>query len=83
MPSGFYVNELGNCGICQKPMRPLYKNTDWKNRAYHVTCFKKIINDMHNYNTIAYSKYGVEKKVANMPITEAKKQKSFTITFDD
>ena len=38
---------------------------------------------MHNYNTIAYSKYGVEKKVANMPITEAKKQKSFTISFDD
>tara|TARA_R110002012_G_scaffold71664_2_gene183642 strand:+ start:824 stop:1075 length:252 start_codon:yes stop_codon:yes gene_type:complete len=83
MPSGVYENKLGNCGICGKPMRPLYKNKDWKGRAYHITCFKNIIKDIHNYNTVAYTKYGVEKRIANMKESDAKEQKSFTITFDD
>tara|TARA_R110000787_G_scaffold264391_1_gene370281 strand:- start:349 stop:603 length:255 start_codon:yes stop_codon:yes gene_type:complete len=84
MPSGNYTNnDLGECGICGKKMRPLLKNEDWPNRAFHVTCFKKILNDISNYNVVAYTKYGIEKRVANMPISQAKKQKSFTINFDD
>tara|TARA_R110000823_G_scaffold193765_1_gene325188 strand:- start:224 stop:478 length:255 start_codon:yes stop_codon:yes gene_type:complete len=84
MPSGEYTNnELGNCGICQKKMRPLYRNKDWEGRAYHITCFRKIINDIANYNTTAYTKYGVEKKIHGMPESQARTQKEFVITFDD
>tara|TARA_R110002153_G_scaffold260442_1_gene420469 strand:+ start:211 stop:465 length:255 start_codon:yes stop_codon:yes gene_type:complete len=84
MPSGLYTNnDLKDCGICGKKMRPLLKNTDWENRAFHVTCFKKILHDITNYNVVAYTKYGIEKRVANMPISIAKTKKTFTISFDD
>jgi hypothetical protein len=82
MPSGTYKNDLGNCGICGKKLRPLYKNKDWEKRKYHVSCFREMLSDINNYNDVAFTKYGHTKKVANMPITEAKKQKSFTITFE-
>tara|TARA_R110002012_G_C11431906_1_gene589535 strand:+ start:511 stop:762 length:252 start_codon:yes stop_codon:yes gene_type:complete len=83
MPSGEYTNnDLGICGICGKRLRPLYKNNDWDNRAYHITCFKKILNDIANYNKVAYEKYGVEKRVAGLPISEAKKKKKFEIVFE-
>tara|TARA_R110000796_G_scaffold112579_1_gene224164 strand:+ start:586 stop:837 length:252 start_codon:yes stop_codon:yes gene_type:complete len=83
MPSGKYENnDLKECGICGQKMRPLYKNKDWDGRAYHITCFRKIVSDIANYNTTAFTKYGVEKKVAGMTVSEAKKQDSFVITFD-
>ena len=46
------------------------------------TCFKKILNDIANYNKVAYEKYGVEKRVAGLPISEAKKKKKFEIIFE-
>ncbi len=82
MPSGVYNNDMGLCGICGNKLRPLYKNKDWENRKYHVSCFREMLSDIHNYNETAFTKYGHTKKVANMPITEARKQKSFTIVFE-
>ena len=75
MPSGIYNSKLGNCGICGKIMRPLYKNKDWEGRAYHITCFKNIIKDIHNYNEVAYTKYGVEKKGSKYESVRCKKRK--------
>ncbi len=84
MPSGQYTNNnLKECGICGKKMRPLYKNKDWENRAYHITCFRKIVSDIANYNVTAFTKYGVEKKVAGIPISEAREKKDkFVIKFE-
>jgi hypothetical protein len=84
MPSGHYTNnELKDCGICGKKMRPLYKNKDWAERAYHVTCFRRIVSDIANYNTTAYTKYGCEKQIAGMPESQARTRKEpFVISFD-
>ena len=82
MPSGVYNNDMGLCGICGNKLRPLYKNKDWEHRKYHVSCFREMVSDINNYNDTAFTKYGHTKKVANMPITEARKQKSFTIVFE-
>tara|TARA_R110000824_G_scaffold352161_1_gene539229 strand:- start:302 stop:553 length:252 start_codon:yes stop_codon:yes gene_type:complete len=83
MPSGCYENnELGDCGICGKRMRPLLKNEDWANRKYHVSCFKKILSDISNYNTVAFTKYGHIKKIAGLPEPEARKQLEFKVSFD-
>ncbi len=82
MPSGYYENDMPNCGICGRKLRPLYKNKDWKSRAYHVTCWKNMVNDIANYNRVAYSKYGHVKRVADMPLEEAKKQDKFVVEFD-
>jgi hypothetical protein len=83
MPSGVYENNsLGNCLMCGKKMRPLYKHDDWPTRKYHISCFRELISDISNYNKVAYTKYGVKKKVANVPIEEAREKKEFTISFD-
>ena len=84
MPSGEYTNnDLKECGICGKKMRPLYKNKDWPDRSYHITCFRKIVSAIANYNTTAYTKYGVEKKVAGMSLSEAREKKDkFIIKFE-
>tara|TARA_R110002153_G_scaffold161463_1_gene313886 strand:+ start:391 stop:639 length:249 start_codon:yes stop_codon:yes gene_type:complete len=82
MPSGHYENDMGLCGICGRKLRPLYKNKDWESRKYHVSCFREMVSDISNYNAIAISKYGHTKKIANMPIQEAKKQKTFVIKFE-
>jgi hypothetical protein len=82
MPSGTYNDDMGLCGICGRKLRPLYKNKDWESRKYHVSCFREMVSDISNYNDIAISKYGHTKKIANMPIEEAKKQKTFVINFE-
>tara|TARA_R100000805_G_C3543215_1_gene57596 strand:+ start:126 stop:377 length:252 start_codon:yes stop_codon:yes gene_type:complete len=83
MPSGTWANnDLGDCLMCGKKLRPLYKNSDWKTRKYHVSCFRELVSDISNYNKVAYTKYGVKKKIANMPEEVAKEKKQFTITFD-
>tara|TARA_R110000824_G_scaffold149406_2_gene319721 strand:- start:2551 stop:2799 length:249 start_codon:yes stop_codon:yes gene_type:complete len=82
MPSGTYQNTLGRCKICKKNLRPLYKNNDWETRKFHVSCFKELISDIKNYHLIAYDKYGHEKTIGGIPISEAKKQKNFTIKFE-
>jgi len=83
MPSGTWANnDLGNCLMCGKKLRPLYKNSDWQTRKYHVSCFRELVSDISNYNKVAYTKYGVKKKIANMPEDKAREKKEFTITFD-
>jgi len=83
MPSGVYQNnKLGTCGICGRKLRPLYKQDDWDQRKYHVTCFKGILRDVANYNTVAYTKYGHTKRIAGLPEPVARKELTFTITFE-
>lgn len=82
MPSGTYNDNLPNCGICGRKLRPLYKNQDWVNRKYHISCFKELVSDISNYNKVCFTKYGHTKTIANLPINEARKAKSFTIEFD-
>ena len=83
MPSGIWANnDLGNCLMCGKKLRPLYKNSDWQTRKYHVSCFRELVSDISNYNKVAYTKYDVKKKTVNLPEDKAREKKEFTITFD-
>ena len=41
-----------------------------------------MVDDLHNFNSRAYTKYNYEPIVAGMPLSEAKKAKEFVITFD-
>ena len=52
MPSGTPNDEERFCRICNKQLRPLYKNKDWENRKYHISCFKELLSDITNYNEI-------------------------------
>jgi len=70
------------CKICGYKLRTFTKSNDWDDRVYHSKCFDAIVDDIFNFNTRAYSKYNYEKMVCGMPISKAKKQKNFTITFD-
>lgn len=74
------------CKICGKALRPLLKNKDWDNRQYHITCYNQIINDLNNFNKVAYTKYNYKRKVNGMTLDEAKEHlannKQFILTFD-
>lgn len=82
MPSGTYNDEMRVCKICGKKLRPLYKNDDWQDRKYHVSCFRDIMSDISNYHKVAYTKYGHKKKVAGMLVDDIRPETKFTITFD-
>ena len=70
------------CYICEKKLRPLIKNEDSINRKYHITCWNGMIKDIGNFHNVAYTKYNYKKMIAGMTEEEARKQKTFTITFD-
>jgi hypothetical protein len=72
------------CKICEKRLRRLCKTTDWQGRIYHISCYKGIIKDVYNYNEVAYTKYGHEKRIDGILVSELKKKKNhkFIINFD-
>ena len=82
MPSGTYNDEMRVCKICGKKLRPLYKNEDWANRQYHVSCFRDVVSDIANYNKVAYTKYGHKKKVAGICVEDVKPETKFIVTWD-
>ena len=78
-------NEEGEriCRICGKKLRPFTKNEDWDTRIYHITCFKNLIKDIYKFDSIAFKKYGFDKKIGNMPIKNfTEGNKPITISFD-
>lgn len=78
-------NEKGErvCKICNRKLRPLSKNKDWEDRAYHVTCFRNLIQDIHRYNVTAYKKYDHKKKIGDVFVSDFVKSKDpIIITFD-
>ena len=70
------------CKICGYKLRTYTKSKDWDDRVYHTKCFNTLIDDIYNFNHRAYTKYNYEPIVNGMPLSEAKKQKQFVITFD-
>lgn len=72
------------CKICFKRLRRLNKTTDWDARLYHISCYKGIISDIYNYNTTAYEKYGHEKRINGVPISEIRRnpKHKFIVYFD-
>tara|TARA_R100000655_G_scaffold88565_1_gene128875 strand:+ start:321 stop:554 length:234 start_codon:yes stop_codon:yes gene_type:complete len=70
------------CKICGYKLRTFTKSHDWQERCYHIKCFNEMVDDIHNFNSRAYTKYDYEPIVCGMPLSEAKKAKEFVITFD-
>ena len=70
------------CRICGYKLRTFTKGNDWDDRAYHAKCFNTLVDDIFNFNHRAYTKYGYEKMVAGMTLSDAKKAKEFIVTFD-
>ena len=70
------------CRICGYKLRTFTKNNDWEGRIYHAKCFDTIIDDIYNFNNKAYTKYNYEPMINGMPLSIAKKQKNFIITFE-
>tara|TARA_R100001230_G_C5684244_1_gene192508 strand:+ start:1567 stop:1815 length:249 start_codon:yes stop_codon:yes gene_type:complete len=81
MPSGEYEKEERYCAICKKKLRPLYKNKDWDSRKYHVTCFRDLLADIKNFDTVAYTKYKYKKKVNGIPIEDIPPDHKFVLDF--
>jgi len=86
MPKGLWENDLGYCKICQKKLRPLLKNDDFKNRKFHISCWKELLSDVKHYNKRAYTKYGHTKKVCGVSEQEARERlfngEKIIVTFD-
>ena len=82
MPSGVYNAETRYCRICKKKLRPLKNDEDWPDRKYHITCFRELIGDIHNYNRICFNKYNHKKFVNGRPANEPLPPEGITITFD-
>ena len=64
------------CKICGYKLRTYTKNKDWDDRVYHTKCFNTLI-DVSESLSIIYDPI-----INGMPLSEAKKQKQFVITFD-
>ena len=72
------------CKLCKKKLRRFRVSTEYKNRVYHKKCFESIIEDVRNYATVAYTKYGHVKKYSNGKTLEENRAdpNPLVVTFD-
>lgn len=72
------------CKICKGKLRKWNKTKDWDGRNYHRKCFNDIIKDIHNFNNVAYEKYGYEKRISDGRTEEEVKssKEPIILTFD-
>ena len=72
------------CKLCGKKLRKFRVTAEYSNRIYHKKCFESICEDVKNFHTVAYEKYGYEKRFSNgLTLEENKKSKDpLVVTFD-
>ena len=72
------------CRLCKKKLRRFRVSKEYNNRIYHKKCFEIICNDVKNFHTVAYTKYGHKKKFSNgLTLEENRASKDpLVVTFD-
>tara|TARA_R110001583_G_scaffold188388_1_gene350471 strand:- start:179 stop:418 length:240 start_codon:yes stop_codon:yes gene_type:complete len=58
-------NKAKLCKLCNKKLRRFRVSSEYKDRKYHKKCFEYILEDVRNYSTVAYTKYGHKKVFSN------------------
>lgn len=69
------------CLSCGKRLKKTSMENGFK-LNYHKTCWKEIINDIKNFEKVAYTKYNYEKRICGLTEKEIKKGKPIIIYFD-
>jgi hypothetical protein len=71
------------CKLCGKKLRRFRVSADYKERKYHKKCFESIVEDVRNFQTVAYTKYGHTKRIDGKTIAEHKADKNpLVVSFD-
>jgi hypothetical protein len=69
------------CLQCGKRLKKLtLENGDYLN--YHKTCWTTLINDIKNFEKVAYTKYNYKKRICGLTTEEIKDGAPIVVHFD-
>lgn len=68
------------CLHCGKRLKKLKENN--VNLNYHKSCWNTIINDIKNFEKVAYTKYNYEKRICGLTEEEIQKGAEIVVNFD-
>lgn len=77
------MESVGNsfCLSCGKRLKKYHtENGEFLN--YHKTCWKTLIDDLKNFEKVAYTKYNYKKRICGLTEDEIKEGKSIVVHFD-
>ena len=74
---------IGNsfCLQCGKRLKKLVSEKG-DNLNYHKACWKTMINDIKNFETVAYTKYNYKKLICGLTAEEIKEGKPIVVHFE-
>ena len=71
----------GFCLCCGRRLKKIQKEKGYT-MAYHLKCWKEIINDIKNFNTVCYEKYHYNKRICGLTEDEIKAGSPIIIKFE-
>ncbi len=77
------METVGNsfCLSCGKRLKKL-KEENCVNMNYHIVCWNNIINDIKNFEKVAYTKYNYEKRICGLTKKEIEEGEPIVVNFD-
>lgn len=69
------------CLQCGKRLKKL-TNENGENLNYHKSCWTTLINDLKNFEKVAYTKYNYKKRICGLTEDEIKEGKPIVVHFD-
>ena len=71
----------GFCLCCGKRLKKLQKEKEYT-MLYHIKCWRNMINDIKNFETVCYDKYNYKKRICGLTEEEIAKGAPIIVEFD-
>ena len=71
----------GFCLCCGKRLKKLQKEKEFT-MLYHIKCWKELINDIKNFETVCYDKYNYKKMICGLTEEEIKEGGEIIVNFE-
>jgi len=75
------TDSTGFCLCCGKRLKKLQKEKEYT-MLYHIKCWRNMINDIKNFETVCYDKYNYKKRICGLTKEEIKEGAPIIIEFD-
>jgi len=71
----------GFCLCCGKRLKKLQKEKEYT-MLYHIKCWRNMINDIKNFETVCYDKYNYKKRICGLTEEEIQEGAPIIVEFD-
>ena len=75
------TDSTGFCLCCGKRLKKLQKEKEYT-MLYHIKCWRNMINDIKNFETVCYDKYNYKKRICGLTEEEIKEGATIIVEFE-